>query len=64
MFRFWSVANFGTFYSLLKIKIIAKRKREFTTKFALESSLKTRRIDEVTAIKECYEMFKWVSTYN
>jgi hypothetical protein len=29
------VAKFGTFYFLLKIKILAKRKREFTTKFAI-----------------------------
>ena len=29
------VANFGTDYFLLKIKILAKRKREFTTKFAI-----------------------------
>ena len=33
--RFSSVAKFGTFYFLLKIKILAKRKREFTTKFAI-----------------------------
>ena len=33
--RFSSVANFGTFYFLLKIKILAKRKRELTTKFAI-----------------------------
>jgi len=30
-----SVANFGTNYFLLKIKILAKRKRELTTKFAI-----------------------------
>ena len=29
------VANFGTDYFLLKIKFLAKRKREFTTKFAI-----------------------------
>ncbi len=29
------VANFGTDYFLLKIKILAKRKRELTTKFAI-----------------------------
>ena len=33
-----AVAKFGTFYFLLKIKILAKRKREFTTKFALKRS--------------------------
>jgi hypothetical protein len=33
--RFSSVANFGTFYFLLKIKILAKRERELTTKFAI-----------------------------
>jgi hypothetical protein len=30
-----SVANFGTDYFLLKIIFLAKRKREFTTKFAI-----------------------------
>ena len=29
------VANFGTDYFLLKIKFLAKYKREFTTKFAI-----------------------------
>ena len=29
------VANFGTDYFLLKIKFLAKREREFTTKFAI-----------------------------
>ncbi len=29
------VANFGTFYFLLKIKILAKREREPTTIFAI-----------------------------
>ena len=29
------VAKFGTDYFLLKIKFLAKRKREFTTKFAI-----------------------------
>ena len=29
------VANFGTYYFLLKIKFLAKYKREFTTKFAI-----------------------------
>ncbi|AIN75179.1 hypothetical protein FPG3_07205 [Flavobacterium psychrophilum FPG3] len=29
------VANFGTNYFLLKIKFLAKCKREFTTKFAI-----------------------------
>jgi hypothetical protein len=29
------VASFGTDYFLSKIKILAKRKREFTTKFAI-----------------------------
>ena len=29
------VANFGTDYFLLKIKILAKRERELTTKFAI-----------------------------
>jgi hypothetical protein len=29
------VASFGTDYFLLKIIILAKRKREFTTKFAI-----------------------------
>jgi hypothetical protein len=29
------VANFVTDYFLLKIKFLAKRKREFTTKFAI-----------------------------
>ena len=29
------VANFGTDYFLLKIKFLAKRKREFTEKFAI-----------------------------
>jgi len=29
------VANFGTNYFLLKIKFLAERKREFTTKFAI-----------------------------
>ena len=29
------VANFGTLYFLLKIKFLAKSKREFTTKFAI-----------------------------
>jgi len=29
------VANFGTDYFLLKIKFLAKHKREFTTKFAI-----------------------------
>ncbi len=29
------VANFGTDYFLSKIKFLAKRKREFTTKFAI-----------------------------
>lgn len=33
--RFSSVANFGTNYFLLKIKILAKRERELTTKFAI-----------------------------
>ena len=33
--RFSSVASFGTDYFPLKIKIIAKRKRELTTKFAI-----------------------------
>jgi len=33
--RFSSVAKFGTNYFLLKIKILAKRKRELTTKFAI-----------------------------
>ena len=33
--RFSSVANFGTFYFPLKIKILAKRERELTTKFAI-----------------------------
>ena len=33
--RLQEVANFGTNYFLLKIKILAKRKREFTTKFAI-----------------------------
>jgi hypothetical protein len=33
--RFSSVAKFGTFYFLLKIKILAKRERELTTKFAI-----------------------------
>ncbi len=36
--RFWSVANFGTFYFLLKIKILAKRERGFKTKFAIAPS--------------------------
>ena len=30
-----AVANFGPFYFPLKIKIIAKRKRELTTKLAI-----------------------------
>ena len=30
-----AVANFGTDYFLSKIKILAKRKREFTIKFAI-----------------------------
>ena len=30
-----AVAKFGTDYFLLKIKILAKRKRELTTKFAI-----------------------------
>jgi hypothetical protein len=30
-----AVANFGTDYFLLKIKILAKRKRELTTKVAI-----------------------------
>jgi hypothetical protein len=30
-----AVANFGTDYFLLKIKILAKRKRELTTKLAI-----------------------------
>jgi hypothetical protein len=29
------VANFGTDYFLLKIKFLAKNKREFTSKFAI-----------------------------
>ncbi len=29
------VANFGTDYFLLKIKFLARNKREFTTKFAI-----------------------------
>jgi hypothetical protein len=29
------VANFGTNYFLLKIKFLARNKREFTTKFAI-----------------------------
>ena len=29
------VANFGTDYFLLKIKFLAKREREFTTKYAI-----------------------------
>lgn len=33
--RLASVANFGTDYFLLKIKFLAKREREFTTKFAI-----------------------------
>ena len=33
--RLASVANFGTAYFLLKIKFLAKREREFTTKFAI-----------------------------
>ncbi len=33
--RFSSVANFGTDYFLLKIKILAKRERALTTKFAI-----------------------------
>ena len=33
------VAKFGTDYFLLKIKFLAKCKREFTTKFAIESNL-------------------------
>ncbi len=33
--RFSSVANFGTNYFPLKIKILAKRERELTTKFAI-----------------------------
>ncbi len=43
--RFSSVAKFGTLYFLLKLKILAKRKREGTTKFALER----QRTDEVIA---------------
>ena len=30
-----AVANFGTDYFLSKIKILAKRKRDFTIKFAI-----------------------------
>ncbi len=33
------VANFGTTYFLLKIKFLAKCKREFTTKFAILPSI-------------------------
>ncbi len=33
------VANFGTDYFLLKIKFLAKCKREFTTKFAILPSI-------------------------
>ena len=33
--RLKSVAKFGTSYFLIKIKILAKRKRELTTKFAI-----------------------------
>ena len=33
--RLASVASFGTDYFLLKIIFLAKRKREFTTKFAI-----------------------------
>ena len=33
--RFSSVAKFGTYYFPLKIKILAKRERELTTKFAI-----------------------------
>jgi len=33
--RLASVANFGTDYFLLKIIFLAKREREFTTKFAI-----------------------------
>ena len=33
--RLQEVANFGTNYFLLKIKILAKRERELTTKFAI-----------------------------
>ena len=36
--RFSSVAKFGAFYFLLKIKILAKRERELTTKFAIASN--------------------------
>ena len=32
---FATVVKFGTNYFLLKIKILAKREREFTTKFAI-----------------------------
>jgi len=32
---FSSVANFGSDYCVLKIKILAKRKRAITTKFAI-----------------------------
>ena len=34
--RLAEVANFGAFYFLLKIKFLAKRKRELTTKLALK----------------------------
>jgi len=33
--RLQEVANFGTNYFLLKIKILAKREHELTTKFAI-----------------------------
>ena len=33
--RLASVANYGTDYFLSKIKFLAKREREFTTKFAI-----------------------------
>jgi hypothetical protein len=37
--RLASVANFGTDYFLLKIIFLAKREREFTTKFAIAPSI-------------------------
>ena len=47
--RFSSVAKFGTLYFLLKIKILAKRERELTTKFAI-------------ARNGCYRLLKFMPT--
>ena len=38
------VASFGTDYFLLKIKILAKRQRELTTKFAISCNRLNKRI--------------------